>query len=220
MLAASTGDRRMAAMSAFFGGSDVDLSVAARGATSAGHAELGGGGGIGAVSVSAAANRQQQQQPGGGGGHGNVDVGAVGTEGMVDSRLGATDVVGVTCGNERSAHSSASAAAAAGFVPPASSTFQDYAYTSQMFQNRQAMDFSSTNSLQNNNYLYGQSMAAHGMAASQAAAGYMDLAGSLCPPSSSASINQCSRMPPSSVATPMYPWMAIVGKSKTPSLTP
>ena len=185
MLAASAGDRRVAAMSAFFGG-DVDVNVG-RG--------IGSGGSSGSSDL---VGRQQQQPP-----QAHGDSTSVGDAMHAEhSRLvaGGTDVV---CDSR--------AVSTGGFVPP--TTFQDYAgYTSQMFQNRQAMDFSSTNSLQNNNYLYGQSMAAHGMAASQAAAGYMDLAGSLCPPSSSAAINQCSRMPPSSVTTPMYPWMAIVGE--------
>ncbi len=174
MLATSSGDRRVAAMSAFFGGGGSgDLEVAR---------------GLGSSDLrQAQQGAPQAHAPDTDtmGEHSRLGVGGASDLGVCDSRV-----------------------SSGGFVP--ASTFQDYAYTSQMFQNRQAaMDFSTANSLQNNNYLYGQSMA-HGMA-SQAAAGYMDLAGSLCPPSSS-SINQCSRMPPSSVTTPMYPWMAIVGK--------
>lgn len=124
----------------------------------------------------------------------------------MDSRLGPTDAC-----SDSTTPNCRPTAPAGGFVPP--TTFQDYPYaTPAMFQNRQP-DFSTTNSIPNNNYLYGQSMAAQMGSAAAAQGHYMDLAGSLCgPPSSTASINQCSRMQPSTVAAPMYPWMAIVGK--------
>ena len=130
----------------------------------------------------------------------------------IDARVQAASVMDSVAMATRAPPPAATAPGSFSQQAPHHPSFQDYYGAASMFQGHSGMDFtSSAMTAMNNNYLFrGQGSSGQ----STGTAAYMDMMSSL--PGAASAIGSCSRMAnmANSLGTPMYPWMAIVGRSE------